>query len=72
MLVSARVPVAVEKAVKVDPVDEFELKGIRRPLAAYNVVGEPSSGPRVVVACLAAPGKSCFDGFITDGIARDE
>jgi len=30
---------AVEKAVKVEPVGEFDLKGIRRPLAAYNVVG---------------------------------
>ena len=29
----------VEDAVKVEPVGEFELKGIRRPLAAYNVVG---------------------------------
>jgi hypothetical protein len=29
----------VENAVKVEPVGEFELKGIRRPLAAYNVVG---------------------------------
>jgi hypothetical protein len=29
----------VENAVKVEPVSEFELKGIRRPLAAYNVVG---------------------------------
>jgi hypothetical protein len=26
-------------AVKVEPVGEFELKGIRRPLGAYNVVG---------------------------------
>jgi hypothetical protein len=26
----------VENAVKVEPVGEFELKGIRRPLAAYN------------------------------------
>ena len=31
--------VAVENAVKVEPVGEFELKGIRRPLAAYNVIG---------------------------------
>jgi hypothetical protein len=31
--------VAVEDAVKVEPVGKFELKGIRRPLAAYNVVG---------------------------------
>jgi hypothetical protein len=29
----------VENAVKVEPVGEFELKGIRRPLAAYNVIG---------------------------------
>jgi hypothetical protein len=28
----------VENAVKVEPVGEFELKGIRRPLAAYNVM----------------------------------
>jgi hypothetical protein len=29
---------AVEDAVKVEPVGEFELKGIRRPIAAYNVL----------------------------------
>jgi hypothetical protein len=28
----------VEHAVKVEAVGEFELKGIRRPLAAYNVL----------------------------------
>jgi hypothetical protein len=28
----------VENAVRVEPVGESELKGIRRPLAAYNVV----------------------------------
>jgi hypothetical protein len=33
----------VENAVKVEPVGEFELKGIRRPLAAYNVVGAVAS-----------------------------
>ena len=33
-----RLLVAVEDAVKVEPVGEFELKGIRLPLAAYNVV----------------------------------
>jgi class 3 adenylate cyclase len=43
ILISPRVLVAVEDAVKVEPVGEFELKGIRRPLAAYNVVGP---GPR--------------------------
>jgi adenylate cyclase len=42
ILISPRVLVAVEKAVKVEPVGEFELKGIRRPLAAYNVVGATS------------------------------
>jgi GAF domain-containing protein len=39
ILISPRVLTKVEDAVKVEPVGEFELKGIRRPLAAYNVVG---------------------------------
>ena len=39
ILISARVLTKVETAVEVEPVGEFELKGIRRPLAAYNVVG---------------------------------
>jgi hypothetical protein len=30
--------VAVEDVVKVELVGDFELKGIRRPLAAYNVL----------------------------------
>ena len=38
ILISARVLTKVEKAVTVEPVGEFELKGIRRPLAAYNVI----------------------------------
>jgi class 3 adenylate cyclase len=29
---------AVKDAVTVEPVGEFELKGIRRPVAAYNVL----------------------------------
>jgi hypothetical protein len=33
----------VEHAVKLEPVGEFELKGIRRPLPAYNVVGVAST-----------------------------
>jgi class 3 adenylate cyclase len=37
ILISPRVLTKVEYAVKVEPVGEFELKGIRRPLAAYNV-----------------------------------
>jgi class 3 adenylate cyclase len=42
-LISPRVLTKVENAVKVEPVGEFALKGIRRPLAAYNVVGAASS-----------------------------
>jgi class 3 adenylate cyclase/putative methionine-R-sulfoxide reductase with GAF domain len=44
ILISPRVLMKVEKAVRVEPVGEFELKGIRRPLAAYNVIGVQSSG----------------------------
>jgi GAF domain-containing protein len=38
ILISPRVLMKVEDAVKVEPVGEFALKGIRRPLAAYNVL----------------------------------
>jgi adenylate cyclase len=38
ILISPRVLTKVENAVKVEAVGEFALKGIRRPLAAYNVV----------------------------------
>jgi GAF domain-containing protein len=44
ILISPRVLTKVENAVQVEPVGEFELKGIRRPLAAYNVVGAVSAG----------------------------
>ena len=44
ILISPRVLMAVEDAVAVEPVGEFALKGIRRPLAAYNVVAAVS-GP---------------------------
>jgi class 3 adenylate cyclase/putative methionine-R-sulfoxide reductase with GAF domain len=43
ILISPRVLMKVENAVKVEPVGEFELKGIRRLLAAYNVVATSSS-----------------------------
>ena len=60
ILISPRVLMKVENAVKVEPVGEFELKGIRRPLAAYNVVGVgPSTGEqflaRRVASVLIAP-----------------
>ena len=42
ILISPRVLTKVENAVKVEPVGEFELKGIRRPLAAYNVIAAAS------------------------------
>jgi class 3 adenylate cyclase/putative methionine-R-sulfoxide reductase with GAF domain len=38
ILISPRVRQAVEKTVMVDQVGEFTLKGIRRPMAAYNVL----------------------------------
>ena len=44
ILISPRVLMKVEDAVQVEPVGEFELKGIRRPLAAYNVVGTAAKG----------------------------
>ena len=44
ILISPRVLTKVENAVTVEPVGEFELKGIRRPLAAYNVVVASPSG----------------------------
>jgi class 3 adenylate cyclase len=37
ILISPRVFMAVEDAVSVEPVGEFALKGLRRPMAAYNV-----------------------------------
>jgi class 3 adenylate cyclase len=44
ILISPRVLTKVENVVKVEPVGEFALKGIRRPLAAYNVVAAESLG----------------------------
>jgi class 3 adenylate cyclase len=38
ILISPRVFMAVEDAVSVEPVGEFALKGLRRPIAAYNVL----------------------------------
>jgi len=42
ILISPRVMMAVENAVTVELVGEFALKGIRRPLAAYNVLAQCS------------------------------
>ena len=43
ILISPRVLTKVENAVTVEAVGEFTLKGIRRPLAAYNVVAAVSA-----------------------------
>jgi class 3 adenylate cyclase/putative methionine-R-sulfoxide reductase with GAF domain len=40
ILISPRVLMAVEKDITVEPLGDFSLKGIRRPLTAYNVVSE--------------------------------
>jgi class 3 adenylate cyclase len=45
ILISPRVRQAIEKAVTVEPVGEFALKGIRRPMAAYNVLASSTSTP---------------------------
>jgi len=45
ILISPRVRQAVEKAIAVEPVGEFTLKGIRRPMAAYNVLAPSTSKP---------------------------
>ena len=42
---SPRVRQAVEKAVTVEPVGEFALKGIRCPMAAYNVLAPSTTKP---------------------------
>jgi adenylate cyclase len=38
ILISPRVLVAVEKDIVTEPVGDFALKGIRRPLTAHNVL----------------------------------
>ena len=43
ILISPRVLMAVEGAISVEPVGEFKLKGISRPLTAYNVLSAVSA-----------------------------
>jgi len=45
ILISPRVLMEVEDAITVEPVGEFELKGIRRPIAAHNVVAALPPSP---------------------------
>jgi GAF domain-containing protein len=45
ILITPRVRQAVDKAVTVEAVGEFTLKGIRRPMTAYNVLAPSTSKP---------------------------
>jgi GAF domain-containing protein len=45
ILISPRVLTKVENAVTVEPAGEFTLKGIRRPMTAYNIVAASPSKP---------------------------
>jgi adenylate cyclase len=45
ILVSPRVRQAIETAARVEPVGEFALKGLRRPIMAYNVLATSVSKP---------------------------
>jgi adenylate cyclase len=45
ILISPRVLMAAKDAATIEPVGEFELKGIRRPLAAYNVLAAMPPSP---------------------------
>jgi hypothetical protein len=42
ILISPRVLMAVEDTISVEPIGDFKLKGISRPLAAYNVLSAAS------------------------------
>ena len=43
ILISPRVLMAIQDAMTVDPVGQFTLKGVRRPMAAYNVLAAKSA-----------------------------
>ena len=45
ILISPRVRQAIDKAVTVEPIGEFTLKGIRRPMMTYNVLEPLPSNP---------------------------
>jgi hypothetical protein len=52
---------AVEDAVTVEPVGEFALKGIRRPLAAYNVLATKSVGACTKIDICVVRGRMDLD-----------
>jgi class 3 adenylate cyclase len=43
ILISPRVLMAVERDITVEPIGDFSLKGIRRPLTAYNVLASKAA-----------------------------
>ena len=45
ILISPRVMLAVDKAITVEPVGEFALKGIRRPMMTYNILETSPAKP---------------------------
>jgi adenylate cyclase len=47
ILISQRLHAEVEDDVEVEPVGEFTLKGFRRPVAAFNVVGVREKAPEL-------------------------
>ena len=64
ILISPRVLMAVEDAVTVEPVGEFELKGIRRPIAAYNVLAAAS--PKSVRRASSGPPRGSPGEFTSE------
>jgi class 3 adenylate cyclase len=59
ILISPRVLTKVENVVKVEPVGEFELKGIRRPgPPSCRALNKPSLSPMRTVGTLNAPPRS--------------
>jgi class 3 adenylate cyclase len=43
ILISPRVLMATQDAITVDPIGQFTLKGVRRPMVAYNVLAAKSA-----------------------------
>jgi adenylate cyclase len=62
ILISPRVLTKVENAVTVEPVGEFALKGIRRPMMAYNVLGSSPSAFGTKRTCRSQQRMSAFGG----------
>ena len=53
ILVSSRIAKAVEAVVKLDDLGELELRGLRRPVAAFNVAQGAASDARPNLTVVA-------------------